>query len=161
MKKFIAITMLLLCPLFYACEKQTVQEPQTTIQDGKAVVDPGAILFGTCDGWYIASFQKERADMTSVFNSFRMVFCADKTIVIANDVFSVTGSWEVISEEEVPVRLSINLNKPVEALLYPAQFTFLNEVSGKWDIVQYNLNMLQLQNRDAFKKMLIQRGALN
>lgn len=159
MRKILFIPLMMVSILFFSCEKAGVQE-SAVLQNNKSVVDPGTILFGTCDGWYIASFSKERADMTSAFSSFRMVFCADKTMVIANDVFSVTGSWEVISEEEVPVKLSINLNKPVEALLNPAEFTFLNEVSGKWDIVQYNLNMLQLQNRDAFKTMLIQRGAL-
>lgn len=146
--------------VFFSCEKQTPYDSQNVKQDGKAITDPAAILFGTCDGWYVASFRKERADMTSAFNSFRLVFCADKTVLVANEVFSVSGSWELLSEEEIPVKLSINIGKPVEALINPAQFTFLNELSGKWDVVQYNLNMLRLQNRDAFKTLLIQRGAL-
>ncbi len=160
MKKILFIPLLLAGILFPSCEKTTVQEA-TVSDNNKSIVDPAAILFGTCDGWYIPSFQKERIDISSAFNSFRLVFCADKTVVVANDVFSVTGSWELISEQEVPVKLSINLGKPVEALINQSAFTFLNELNGKWDVVQYNKNMLRLHSRDAFKTMIIQRGALN
>ena len=161
MKKLLVVPLFLISIVFFSCEKATVQESQTIIQDEKAVVDPGAVLFGTCDGWYVASFQKERVYMTNEFNSFRITFCPDKTVVIANDIFSVTGNWDMLVDEEIPIKLMINLNTPVEAAIPSAMFTFLNELGGKWDIIQYNRNSLRVNNREAFKEMLIQRGALN
>lgn len=161
MKKLFTLPLILLSIIFFSCEKASVQEPQTIIQDEKAVVDPGAVLFGTCDGWYVASFKKERVDMSNEFNSFRITFCPDKTVVIANDIFSVTGNWDMLVDEEIPVKLMISLNTPVEAAIPTAMFTFLDELSGKWDIIQYNRNSLRLNNREDFKEMQIQRGALN
>ena len=161
MKKLFTLPLILLSIVFFSCEKASVLEPQTTILDEKAVVDPAAVLFGTCDGWYVASFKKERVDMSNEFNSFRITFCPDKTVVIANDIFSVTGNWDMLVDEEIPVKLMISLNTPAEAAIPSALFTFLNELSGKWDIIQYNRNSLRLNNREAFKEMLIERGALN
>ena len=161
MKKILIVPLILLSIGIISCEKATVQEPQAYMQEDKAVINPEAVLFGTCDGWYISVFQKERFDLTPEYNSFKLVFCPDNTVVVSNDILSVTGNWDLIVDEEIPVKLMLNFNNPVEAGVGTGQFTFLNEIGGKWDIVQYQKNMIRLNNRESFKLMVIARGALN
>lgn len=158
MKKLLIVPLLLLSISFSSCEKVTVQEQNTIVQGDKTIIDPGAVFFGTCDGWYISSFQKDKLDLTQNYSSLKMVFCPNNTVVVSNDLFAVTGQWNLVVKDEIPLQLVINFNT---AASLPGQLTFQEAIAGNWDIVRYERNMLWLNDTRNLKVMVIGRGALN
>ena len=132
----------------------------TTLQDNSPIINPGILLFGTCDDWNIHLYKNDKTDITADFIGINFRFCPYNTFTLSNDLFSIPGSWDVVLEDEFPVLFIIKFNQSTESLNASAASGIQNYFAGVWRIEKFEKNMLYLRDDVGGKTLVFERGSL-
>jgi hypothetical protein len=161
MKKLLFVPILLLCLGMISCKKEAVPEQQVYMQQkNMPIINPGLLLFGTCDNWYVSLLQTGRTDLTNNYKSVNLTFCPDNTFVVSNDILAVSGNWYITLDKGNPIILILDLNYPVDTYPVERPAALWSELNGEWKIVRLQKNMISLQIDEQKKRLILERGVL-
>ena len=161
MKKLLIVPLLLFSLGMISCKKETVPEQQLYMQQkDMPIINPGLLLFGTCDNWHVSLIQKGRIDLTSNYKNLNLTFCPDNTFVISNDILAVTGHWYITLDKGNPISLILEFNYPVDFPTDGRPYGLWTELGGEWNIVLFQKNMISLKIDRESKRLILERGAI-
>ncbi len=152
MKKLLIISLVMLSFSIISCKKEQVpslkdQDQQTLFLDNKIpITDPGSFLFGKCNDWVITSFKNNGVDQTYDFHLMKMNFCPDNTVMLYNDILAVSGNWYFVLDKGNPQTFILQLNNPYVTVAGERPFGVWGDLTGTWNIVKFQKNLLGLQN---------------